>query len=85
MPSNQICKNFINEIAPIIQKVAKERGYAICSTVIAQACIESAYGTSSLGYKYHNYFGMKCGSSWQLVLPVNAAAVGSWFYQSIHA
>lgn len=65
MPSNQICKNFINEIAPIIQKVAKERGYAICSTVIAQACIESAYGTSSLGYKYHNYFGMKCGSSYK--------------------
>lgn len=65
MPSNQICKNFINEIAPLIQKVAKERGYAICSTVIAQACIESAYGTSSLGYKYHNYFGMKCGSSYK--------------------
>ena len=65
MPSNQICKNFINEIAQIIQKVAKERGYAICSTVIAQACIESAYGTSSLGYKYHNYFGMKCGSSYK--------------------
>ena len=65
MPSNQDCKKFVNEIAPIIQKVAKERGYPICSTVIAQACIESAYGTSSLGYKYHNYFGMKCGSSWK--------------------
>lgn len=65
MPSNQDCKKFVNEIAPIIQKVAKEKGYPICSTVIAQACIESAYGTSSLGYKYHNYFGMKCGSSWK--------------------
>lgn len=65
MASNQECKNFIAEIAPIIQKVAKERGYSVCSTVIAQACIESAYGTSSLGYKYHNYFGMKCGSSWK--------------------
>lgn len=65
MPSNQECKKFVNEIAPIIQKVSKERGYPICSTVIAQACIESAYGTSSLGYKYHNYFGMKCGSSWK--------------------
>ena len=65
MASNQQCKQFIAEIAPIIQKVAKERGYLICSTVIAQACIESAYGTSSLGYKYHNYFGMKCGQSWK--------------------
>jgi flagellum-specific peptidoglycan hydrolase FlgJ len=65
MPSNQDCKKFVNEIAPIIQKVAKEKGYPICSTVIAQACIESAYGTSSLGYKYHNYFGMKCGSAWK--------------------
>ena len=65
MPSNQDCKKFVNEIAPIVQKVAKEKGYPICSTVIAQACIESAYGTSSLGYKYHNYFGMKCGSSWK--------------------
>ena len=65
MPSNQECKKFVNEIAPIIQKVAKEKGYPICSTVIAQACIESAYGTSSLGWKYHNYFGMKCGSSWK--------------------
>lgn len=65
MPSNQECKKFVNEIAPIIQKVAKEKGYPICSTVIAQACIESAYGISSLGWRYHNYFGMKCGSSWK--------------------
>lgn len=55
---------FLNEIVPIIQQVAKERGYNVVSTIIAQACCESAYGTSSLGYKYHNYFGMKCGSKW---------------------
>lgn len=65
MASSQDCKKFIAEIAPVIQKVAKDRGYPICSTVIAQACIESAYGTSSLGWKYHNYFGMKCGSAWK--------------------
>lgn len=57
--------SFIEEIAPIIQKVAKERGYKVCSPVIAQACCESAYGKSILGYKYHNYFGMKCGSYWK--------------------
>jgi len=29
------------------------------------ACIESAYGQSSLASKYHNYFGMKTGSAWK--------------------
>lgn len=58
-------KAFIEKVAPIIQKEAKKRGYLVASPVIAQACIESAYGTSSLGNKYHNYFGMKCGSSWK--------------------
>lgn len=58
-------KGFIKQIAPIIQKYAKAYGYKVASPIIAQACIESAYGTSSLGYKYHNYFGMKCGSSWK--------------------
>ena len=65
MASNQQCKAFIAQIAPIIQKVANERGYLICSTVIAQACVEDAYGTSILGKNYHNYFGMKCGSAWK--------------------
>lgn len=58
-------KAFITEIAPLIQKYAKEYGYKVCSPIIAQACCESAYGTSSLGKKYHNYFGMKCGSTWK--------------------
>ena len=58
-------KQFIKEIAPIIQKYAKKYGYKVASPIIAQACIESAFGTSSLGYKYHNYFGMKCGSGWK--------------------
>ncbi len=58
-------KEFISAIAPLIQKYAKEYGYKVASPIIAQACCESAYGTNSLGYKYHNYFGMKCGSSWK--------------------
>lgn len=63
MPSNQECKKFIAEIAPLIQKAAKKNGYQVCSPVIAQACIESRYGLSGLA-KYHNYFGLKCGSAW---------------------
>ena len=55
---------FINEIAPIVQKYAKAYDYDVVSAIIAQACLESAFGRSTLGYKYHNYFGMKAGSGW---------------------
>lgn len=65
MPNNQECKKFIADIAPLIQKAAKKNGYHVASPIIAQACIESNYGISSLGKKYHNYFGIKCGSSWK--------------------
>lgn len=65
MATTKQINEFISMIAPVIQAYAKKNGYKIASTVIAQACCESAYGTSSLGYKYHNYFGMKCGSAWK--------------------
>lgn len=57
-------QSFINQIAPLIKSEATRRGYKVCSTVIAQAIIESRYGESGLA-KYHNYFGLKCGSSWK--------------------
>lgn len=57
-------KEFIEQIAPIIQKYAKAYGYKVVSAVIAQACIESGFGRSTLSAKYHNYFGLKCGSGW---------------------
>ena len=59
--------SFIGQIGPIVQKYAALYGYRFPSAIIAQACIESAYGTSSLAYRYHNYFGIKwwrgCGRS----------------------
>ena len=55
-------EEIINMIAPLIISEGKKRGYTVFSTVIAQAIIESNSGKSILGYKYHNYFGMKCGS-----------------------
>ena len=64
MITEQEKKTFIDNIAPIIVTKAKALGYKYPSAIIGQACLESAYGTSSLGYKYHNYFGMKCGTSW---------------------
>ena len=64
MASATQAAQFIGQIAPLIQAEAKRRGYKVASPIIAQACLESAFGTSSLGYKYHNYFGIKCGSKW---------------------
>ena len=57
--------SFINQIAPLIQNEAVKRGYKVASPIIAQACIESAFGTSGLAKTYHNYFGLKCGSAWK--------------------
>ena len=58
-------KSFINHIVPMIQQEGKARGYKIVSTVIAQAIIEGAAGTSKLAHDYHNHFGLKCGSKWK--------------------
>lgn len=63
--SSAQAKEFIKHIAPMIQDEAKQRGYKICSTIIAQAIVEGAAGTSSLAKLYHNHFGMKCGKSWK--------------------
>lgn len=56
---------FIATIAPLIQKYANQYGYKLVSPIIAQACLESKFGVSDLSAKYHNYFGLKCGSSWK--------------------
>lgn len=65
MPSSAQQKQFINDIGYIIQEEAKARGYHVCSSIIAQACLESNYGASQLSARWHNYFGMKCGSAWK--------------------
>lgn len=65
MASSAQAKQFIETIGPIIQEEAKARGYKVASAIVAQSCIESGYNTSLLSMKYHNYFGMKCGSAWK--------------------
>ena len=56
-------KDFIEHIAPLVQKYAPQYGILVCSPIIAQACLESAYGTSDKVSKNkewrHNYFGLK--------------------------
>lgn len=54
---------FIKQIAPLVQKYAKQYGIKVASPIIAQACLESAYGQSGLA-KYHNFFGMKAGKNY---------------------
>lgn len=65
MAVNQVI-DFVNRIGPLIVTEGSKRGYHIYSTVIAQAIIESRYGQSTLASKYHNYFGLKCGTAWVL-------------------
>lgn len=62
-------EKFISDIAPILQREAKARGYKIVSPAIAQALQESLSsksksGISQLAERYHNYHGMKCGKYW---------------------
>ena len=56
---------FIEQIAKCVKKYAYLYGIEVHSPIIAQAILESGWGKSSLASKYHNYFGLKCGSSWK--------------------
>lgn len=59
MATTKQIKEFIEKIAPYVVKHAKTYGCKYPSAVIAQACYESAYGTSSKAKLHHNYFGLK--------------------------
>lgn len=56
---------FIEQIAKCVKKYAYLYGIEVHSPIIAQAILESGWGKSGLASKYHNYFGLKCGSSWK--------------------
>ena len=55
---------FVEQIAEYVKKYAGMCGIKVHSPIIAQAILESGWGKSALASKYHNYFGLKCGSSW---------------------
>lgn len=64
-------QEFIDYIAPSAVK-SMQSTHILASVTIAQAILESGWGTSSLASRYNNYFGMKAGSSWNgrtIVLP----------------
>lgn len=56
--------SFVEEIAPIVKRLAPSYDIRCPSAVIAQAILESGWGKSTLAAKYHNYFGIKCGTAW---------------------
>ena len=66
MASAAQAKAFIDTVAPIAVKVCKERGYgnAQAWTCVAQACCESAFGTSKIMANANAFFGIKANKSW---------------------
>ena len=58
-------KMFIEKIAKCVKKYAYVYGIEVHSPIIAQAILESGWGKSKLASRYHNYFGLKCGSAWK--------------------
>ena len=57
-------RQFVIDIANYVRKYAPQYGVKVYSPIIAQAIHESGWGQSSLSAKYHNYFGLKCGTLW---------------------
>lgn len=57
-------ESFIEQVAAYVRKYAAAYGIKVHSPIIAQAILESGWGESSLAARYHNYFGLKCGSNW---------------------
>lgn len=52
-------QEFINQVAPLFVKYAKKYGYKVASAAIAQACLESGYGTSYKATHGNNILGLK--------------------------
>lgn len=59
-------KAFINKIAPLAQaERAKRKKWVLPSVCIAQAALETGWGTSYLMTKANAFFGIKAGKSWK--------------------
>lgn len=52
-------ETFIKQISVLVQKYVEIYGYPFASPIIAQACLESGYGTSELAVNANNFFGIK--------------------------
>lgn len=68
-------EDFINEIAGYVKKYNKQFGIELVSPIVAQACKESAFGTSELAVKAKNILGIKLKTNWQKRTP---GAIGGY-------
>lgn len=59
MATKQQVNDFIELIAPMVQKLVKQYGLPFASPIIAQACLESGYGTTELAVNAYNFHGLK--------------------------
>lgn len=62
-------KEFVEKIGPLATEDMMESGI-LASITVAQACLESGYGTTELAENANNLFGMKCilsGNTWESV------------------
>lgn len=57
-------KNFLKQISASVVKAEMSGAEINAAAVIAQATLESGWGTSTLSSKYFNIFGVKAGSNW---------------------
>ncbi|MBY4973932.1 glucosaminidase domain-containing protein [Streptococcus suis] len=62
MTSSQ--EEFFNKILPLAQQVSKNTGL-VTSVMLAQAILESAWGTSRLATEANNLFGIKSDALWK--------------------
>lgn len=58
-------QKFVTDIYALCNRIGVAYDNLCPIAVTAQACIESNYGRSTLSKDHHNYFGLKCGKSWQ--------------------
>lgn len=72
-------KNFIDTVTPLAVQVCEERGYgnAQAWTCVAQACCESAYGTSGIMMGAKAILGIKADKGW-----IQAAKYGGKVYSA---
>lgn len=70
-------KLFIKEIAPEAQAMQKQY-HVMASITMAQAILESDWGTSELSAKYHNLFGIKGTGANSKLLSTKEYVNGQW-------
>lgn len=61
MTSSQ--KSFLEKISPMVRSVSQNTGI-LSSVILAQAILESMWGTSKLAQEANNLFGVKADSNW---------------------